>query len=203
MLSSLLTLAGIVLAFAGAVLASGLGRIVGEDIRSFVPRLSERLLRAAAARLNPSCADRYLEEWLAELGQASETLGKLWFALHIRYIGVRRMAREVGVHPSFSGTNFRLIRMLDRVVAFFLLPGIVPVALACTLLHGQLFSVVECLGRGGQTIRVYLFHVPRTQFGKLIYRTRLDEFPMVLNVIRGDMTITGPRPVRDSKEYKN
>ena len=122
------------------------------------------------------------------------------------------------------GDGFRVSRVqlaLKRVVSvaialtalLFAAPLMALVALAIRLeSRGPVFFVQDRVGLHGRTFRLVKFRTMRpreaggdgvwlrdnasrvTRLGAVLRRYRLDELPQCLNILRGDMSLVGPRP---------
>ncbi|GAB3180929.1 sugar transferase [Telluribacter humicola] len=104
---------------------------------------------------------------------------------------------------------FSLTVMLAGAPVFLLVMGAVKLTS-----KGPVFFLQERSGQWGRIFKIYKFrsmyvdadkmglkhsqgdHDPRiTPIGRFLRRSRLDELPQFLNVIRGEMSIVGPRPL--------
>jgi lipopolysaccharide/colanic/teichoic acid biosynthesis glycosyltransferase len=111
--------------------------------------------------------------------------------------------------------------MFDLVLAIIALPiWVVILAVISPIIYfqdkGPIFYNASRLGKNGKTFKMYKFRSmkinapdlrnndgstfnseddPRlTKIGKFIRKTSLDETPQIINIIKGDMSIIGPRP---------
>jgi len=112
----------------------------------------------------------------------------------------------------------RLKRLVDLTLAGIMLIAAIPGMLAVSLLikldsRGPVFFTQERLGQKGRPFRIIKFRTmfegaendgpvwtdrndPRiTRAGRFIRKLRLDELPQLWNIIRGEMSFIGPRPL--------
>ncbi|HEX4924103.1 MAG TPA: sugar transferase [Bdellovibrionales bacterium] len=65
--------------------------------------------------------------------------------------------------------------------------------------RGPVYFVQTRIGRHGKPIRVFKFRTMRagavTRAGRVLRASGLDELPQYLNVLKGEMSIVGPRPL--------
>lgn len=110
----------------------------------------------------------------------------------------------------------RLARLLDIILAATCLVLCAPLFLLLSLavlaeVGRPILFVQTRIGRGGHSFRMYKFRKFRScsesgcpltlkndrrmsRVGRLLAQTKLDELPQLVNILRGDMAVVGPRP---------
>jgi exopolysaccharide biosynthesis polyprenyl glycosylphosphotransferase len=105
-----------------------------------------------------------------------------------------------------------LTSVLGMLICLFLIPFLVVANWFWN--KGSLFYTQERVGKDGVVFKIYKFRTMVenaeqdgavfsqngdsriTAFGKFLRKTRVDEFPQFLNILKGDMAVIGPRPER-------
>ena len=112
----------------------------------------------------------------------------------------------------FHRTLDLLLSLIGLFVGICFLPFIIILNFFAN--RGPLFYAQERVGKNGKIFKIYKLRsmvtdaekdgaqfaqkgdIRVTKFGRFLRKTRVDEIPQFINVIKGDMSIIGPRPER-------
>ncbi|MDQ1167473.1 sugar transferase [Flavobacterium sp. SORGH_AS_0622] len=195
-----------------------------EDLEAFVTQHDVSEIIIASQKTDGITADLYQQLLhLLENGNVIREYTQVYESktqrIPVHYIG-RDFYR---FFPFSRSNNNRLYLLLIRIMEFFfsfigLLFCVVfiPIIWFCNLLgnKGSLFYTQERVGKNGVVFKIYKFRTMTensevggavfaahndkrvTPFGKFMRKSRIDELPQFINVLKGDMAVIGPRPER-------
>lgn len=188
--------------------ASILGRIVNDDAREWLRWITHRLIDKAVSRLPESERERYAEEWRSHLNECPGDLAKVFVAF--KFLSAAKSINGIVQFGDNPLPGERSLRAIDVVLSAAMVISVLPLCAFVGLLiksdsPGPVLFRRTCVGRNGQPFALVKFRTfalipneaggPRvTRVGRVLRLVRLDELPMLLNVLRGDMSFVGPRP---------
>jgi exopolysaccharide biosynthesis polyprenyl glycosylphosphotransferase len=139
-------------------------------------------------------------------------------------IPIQHLSKDYYNFFPFSRNNHNKLykiytRIFDIVFSFLflmILIAILPVVVFLNVFmnKGNLFYTQERVGKNGKSFKIYKLRTMIkdaeangavfatvndsriTKFGKILRKSRIDEIPQVFNILKGDMSVIGPRPER-------
>ena len=140
-----------------------------------------------------------------------------WFEFILGRVLLSEISRDDLERVKPPRLYVRIKRLLDMGLVLILMPLVLPLALLIGLLikldsKGPIIFAQTRIGLHGNEFKMFKFRSMRhsteqivgkfaedkdtriTRVGRLLRRYRLDELPQVVNVLRGQMSLIGPRP---------
>ena len=148
--------------------------------------------------------------------------------LNIDYLGEMVMIEMWGSEDDFLILIYK--RLFDIIFSFFIILISLPILIIISILikstsRGPIFFLQNRYGLDGQKFKIYKFRTMTTldngeeenlrqvklndtrvtYIGKLLRAWSLDELPQLLNVLKGNMSLVGPRPhaVSHNEKYRS
>ena len=139
----------------------------------------------------------------------------------LMYINGQWLLKSPELRGRMSSSYVRIKRLLDLLIASCILVVTSPLLLLIAILvklesEGPVLFVQERLGAHYKPFKCFKFRTMIkdaekksgpvwatkddrriTRVGYFLRKTRMDELPQLLNVLRGDMSFVGPRPIRE------
>ncbi|WP_316930439.1 exopolysaccharide biosynthesis polyprenyl glycosylphosphotransferase [Flavobacterium daejeonense] len=202
--------------------------IISADLSTFVKE--KNITEIVVAIQKPDCITAELLQQLLESRIVIREYSQVYEAKTQR-IPVQYLGRDFYRFFPFSRSNqnplylliVRVLEVFFSVIGLLITLLLIPIIFLVNSIanKGSLFYTQERVGKDGVVFKILKFRTMIedaelenaifataqdqriTSFGKFMRKTRMDEFPQFVNILKGEMAVIGPRPERPSfvKEF--
>ena len=195
-----------------------------ENISDFVKENSVSEIVIASQKTDGITVDLYNKLiFLLENGYIIKEYTQVYENLTQR-IPVQYVARDFYRYFPFSRSNqnhlyiyfTRVFDIIFSIIGLLIGLALFPIIIVGNFMgnRGKLFYTQKRVGKNGKVFKILKFRTMVkdaekngavfskkndariTAFGKFLRKSRLDEFPQFINILKGDMAVIGPRPER-------
>lgn len=176
--------------------AENIKLIIINDNVEMSQELQNALLQLLAHKISFLSYDDFYEQVNAKI--PIESIKSSWFLNNLKEGGKKYF-------DSLKDINDRLMAFIFLVLSLIFWPFL---ALIIKLeSKGPIIFTQIRTGKNGKNFKLFKFRSMKiegerkddtriTKFGKFMRKTRIDEIPQLINIIKGDMSFIGPRPER-------
>lgn len=195
--------------------------ISGNDFKQVLSRNWDKVILSSEADLENQDIQEIVTKRLqgTPVYSVSEYYEKVLRKVPVNYIADTWFFRPGGFSLLESRFSRRLKRLVDIGFSFIGLILMLPILLFVALMikldsRGPVFFRQQRVGKNGSNFTIYKFRTMSehaesegakwaslndsrvTRIGKFLRSTRVDEIPQFVNILKGEMSLIGPRPER-------
>lgn len=198
-----------VLGVAGAIIIPVTARVVGDDVKEWLPWITRRLVELAVSRLPEQERDRFEEEWWAHIDDLPGNLAKVHAACG--YLSASKAINHIAQFGDTTRIEEVARRAIDIASSVLALLILLPLTLLISIYikldsPGPVLVKQKRLGANNIPFDLLKFRTlsvgvpgqpcPRraTRVGWVLRKLHFEELPQLLNILKGQMSLVGPLP---------